>query len=209
MKIYQEHQAPNPRRVRLFLNEKGIEMEYVQINLKAGENLTPEIKTLNPETTVPFLVLDDGTVISESIAICRYFEESQPEPLLFGRNPLEKAQVEMWQRRIELGFYLKVALGFQHITGYFSDRMTPHPEWGEDCKQQAINYLSLLEAHLKDKTWMLEDYFSIADITLLCAIDFARVIKIRLGDDFPNLTAWHNRMTERECVIKDLEHNQT
>lgn len=203
MKIYEQRQAPNPRRVRLFLNEKGIEIPFEQIDLKAGDNLTDEIKALNPEKTVPFLLLDNGTVISETIAICRYFEDTQPELPLFGRNTLEKAQVEMWQRRIEFGFYLKVLMGFQHITGYFSDRMAPNPEWGETCKQQAIEYLSLLETHLEGNTWVLGDYFSVADITLLCGIDFARVIKIRLGDEYPNLIGWHERINLRQSVIED------
>lgn len=200
MKIYETHTAPNPRRVRIFLAEKGIDMEYVQLDIAAGENLNEAMRSKNVTTKVPFLELDDGTHIGETMAICRYFEEIQPEPPLLGTSPLQKAQVEMWQRRVELYFLLQVGMCFQHSTGYFKDRMTPVPAWGEECGKNAVAFLEVLEAHLADNTYLCGDYFSAADITLLCAMDFARVVKIKLQDQHPNLKRWYALVSSRDSA---------
>lgn len=197
MKIYESRPAPNPRRVRMFLAEKGIDMEYVQLDIAAGENLDTRLRHKNPTTKVPFLELDDGTCIGETLAICRYFEELQPEPPLMGRTPLEKAQVEMWQRRVEFYFMLQVGMCFQHTTGYFKDRMTPVPEWGKEAGRNAVAYLDQLNEQLADNTWLVGDYFSIADIVLLCALDFARVVKIRLSDQHTHLQRWYQQASSR------------
>ncbi|MBA56006.1 MAG: glutathione S-transferase [Pseudomonadales bacterium] len=200
MKIYETKTAPNPRRVRIFLAEKGIDMEYVELDIAAGENLNETNRAKNVTTKVPYLELDDGTCIGESIAICRYFEELQPEPPLFGTNPLQKAQVEMWQRRVEFYFLLAVGMSFQHSTGYFKDRMTPVPAWGVESGKSAVEFLDVLETHLKDNTYLCGEYFSVADITLLCALDFARVIKIRLQEQHPNLQRWYALVSSRESA---------
>ncbi len=197
MKIYESRPAPNPRRVRIFLAEKGIDMEYVQLDIAAGENLDSRLRSKNPTTKVPFLELDDGTCIGETLAICRYFEELQPEPPLMGRTPLEKAQVEMWQRRVEFYFMLQVGMCFQHTTGYFKDRMTPVPEWGKEAGRNAVAYLDQLNEQLADNNWLVGDYFSIADILLLCAVDFARVVKIRIGDQHTHLQRWYQQASSR------------
>lgn len=200
MKIYETKTAPNPRRVRIFLAEKGIDMEYVELDIAAGENLNEINRAKNVTTKVPYLELDDGTCIGESIAICRYFEELQPEPPLFGTNPLQKAQVEMWQRRVEFYFLLAVGMSFQHSTGYFKDRMTPVPAWGVESGKSAVEFLDVLETHLSDNTYLCGEYFSVADITLLCALDFARVIKIRLQEQHPNLQRWYALVSSRESA---------
>ncbi|GLS26233.1 glutathione S-transferase family protein [Marinibactrum halimedae] len=202
MKIYESRQAPNPRRVRIFLAEKQIDMTYVQLDLAAGENLTPEMRKKNPTTKIPFLELDDGTFIGETVAICRYFEEIQPEPPLFGRTPLEKAQVEMWARRVEFHMMMPVGMCFQHTTGYFKDRMTPVPSWGEVCGDNAKQYLIELNDHLASNPYLVDNYFSIADINLFCAIDFAKVINIRIDKDesFPHLLRWYKNMKQRPSV---------
>ncbi len=197
MKIFETNKAPNPRRVRIFLAEKGVEMEYVEVNIAGGENLTPEMRAKNPTTKVPFLELDDGTCIGETIAICRYFEEINPENLLMGRTPLEKAQVEMWQRRVEFHFMLPVGMCFQHSTGYFKDRMTPVVEWGKISGENAQAYFTELNEHFKKSTYLVDDYFSIADITLLCAIDFSRVVKIRPSDEYVHLLRWYKKVSAR------------
>lgn len=197
MKIYQTHQAPNPRRVRIFLAEKGIDMDYVEVDIAAGENLTAEMRAKNPTTKVPFLELDDGTCIGETVAICRYFEELDPENPLMGRTPIEKAQVEMWHRRIEFHAMLPIGMCFQHTTGYFKDRMTPVEAWGKEAGKNAIAYFDELNEHLKESTYLVGDYFSIADIALLCAIDFARVVKIRLSDKHSHLLAWYEKVSAR------------
>jgi len=197
MKIYQTHTAPNPRRVRIFLAEKAISMEYVEVNLAEGQNLTPAMRAKNPTTKIPFLELDDGSCIGETGAICRYFEELYPENPLMGRTPLEKAQVEMWQRRVDFYCMLPVGMCFQHTTGYFKDRMTPVAQWGEECGKNALAYFEELNTHLATSTYLVGDYFSIADINLLAAIDFARVINIRPHQGLVHLLAWHTRVSAR------------
>lgn len=200
MKIYETQTAPNPRRVRIFLAEKGIEMEFVQLDLAGGDNLSEAMRAKNVTTKVPFLELDDGTHIGESMAICRYFEEIHPKTPLLGTNPLQKAQVEMWQRRVEFYFFLPIGMCFQHTTGYFKDRMNPIPAWGEEAGKNAVEFLDVLEKHLGNNTYLCGDYFSAADITLLCAVDFARVIKIKLQDQHSNLKRWYELVSSRDSA---------
>lgn len=197
MKIYDTHTAPTPRRVRIFLAEKGIDMEYVQVDLQKGENLTPEMRARNPIAKIPILELDDGTCIGESVAICRYFEELQPEPSLMGKDALEKAQIEMWQRQVENGLFMQIGMCFQHSTSYFKDRMTPVPEFGEVSGKNAAKYLKLLDRRLGESEFIAGPNFSIADITALCAIDFARVVKVRIGEDQVNLQRWYDAVSSR------------
>lgn len=197
MKIYQTHMAPNPRRVRMFLSEKYIEMDYQEVDIAAGDNLTPEMRAKNPTTKLPFLELDDGTCIGETVAICRYFEEINAENPLMGRTALEKAQVEMWQRRVEFHLLQPVTMCFVHSTGYFKDRMNPIAEWGSDSGENAVAYFEELNEHLSNSEYLVSDYFSIADITLLCTIDFARVVKIRVNEKYTHLLDWYARVSSR------------
>lgn len=202
MKIFETKTAPNPRRVRMFLAEKGIDMEYVEVDIAGAENLNDEMRAKNPTTKIPFLELDDGTCIGETLAICRYFEEIHPQTPLMGRNPLEKALVEMWQRRVEFYFMMPVGMCFQHTTGYFKDRMTPVPEWGVVAGKGATAYLKDLNEHLAHSKYLVGDYFSIADINLICALDFARVIKIKPSEDYTHLLRWYDDVSSRPsaCV---------
>ncbi|MCL6269682.1 glutathione S-transferase family protein [Sansalvadorimonas sp. 2012CJ34-2] len=201
MKIYETHSAPNPRRVRVFLAEKGIaDVEYIQVDIQKGDNLKPEVLARNPLGKVPYLELDDGTCISETVAICRYFEELQPEPSLMGSTPQEKAEIEMWQRLCEFYFSLPVGMCFQHTTGYFSDRMNPVKEWGIEAGKNAAKFMSLIDNQLAENKYVAGDTFSIADITLLCAVDFARVIKLRMTEEHPNLQRWHALVSSRESA---------
>jgi glutathione S-transferase len=200
MKIYETATAPNARRVRMFLAEKGIDMEYVQLDIAGGENLNQEMRSKNVTTKIPFLELDDGTHLGETMAICRYFEETHPETPLLGTDPMQKAVVEMWQRRAELYFMNMVGMCFQHTTGYFKDRMTPVAAWGEEAGKNAVAFLDILEDHLADNQYLAGDYFSAADITLLCALDFARVIKIKLQDKHVNLQRWYEQVSQRDSA---------
>ena len=200
MKIYQTHKAPNPRRVRMFLSEKNIEMDYQEVDIAAGDNCTPAMKAKNPTTKVPFLELDDGTCIGETVAICRYFEEIKPENPLMGRTALEKAQVEMWQRRIEFHLLQPVSMCFVHTTGFFKDRMKPVAEWGDISGQNAVAYFDELNEHFSKSKYLVDDYFSIADITLLCSIDFARVVKIRVNEEHSHLLDWYKRVSSRSSA---------
>lgn len=197
MKIYDTKTAPTPRRVRIFLAEKDIQMEYVQVDLAKGENLSPEMRKKNPIGKVPVLELDDGNCISESDAICLYFETLKPENPLMGVTPLEKGTIAMWQRQIEMCLFNQIGMCFQHTTGYFKDRMTPVPEFGETCRINAVKYLRLLEKHLSTNEFMAGSQYSIADITAFCSIDFARVVDIRISDEQVNLQRWYKQMNER------------
>ena len=197
MKIYETNTAPTPRRVRIFLAEKAIDMDYVQVDIEKGENLSKAMRAKNPIGKVPILELDDGTCISESDAICTYFEALQPEPSLLGSSALEKAQIAMWQRQVEFGLFMQVGMCFQHTTGYFKDRMTPVPEFGQQAGINASKFLHLLNKRLAYNPFIAGEAFSIADITALCAIDFARVMKIRIGDDQTDLQRWYDEVNQR------------
>jgi len=200
MKLLETKQAPNARRVRMFLAEKGITLDTVQFDLQGGDNLTPEFREKNPFAKVPVLELDDGSYISESVAICRYFEETHPQPPLMGSEPLQKAQIEMWQRRAELGFLMPVAMAFQHCSGFFKDRMTPNEEWGKDCAKAAYGYLKMINSHLESNDFLAGETFSIADITMLTTLDFAKVVDIRLTESHSNLKRWYDNVSSRESA---------
>lgn len=200
MKIYEMKIAPNPRRVRMFLAEKGIEMDYVELDLQRGDNCTAAFRQKNPMAKVPVLELDDGSFISETMAICRYFEELQPEPALMGRSAEEKARVEMWQRWIEFYFLLPTGMCFQHSTGYFKDRMTPVKEWGEICGQNAEDFFAFLDQHLADTTYIAGDAFSVADITALCTVDFNKVNRLGIKPEQKHLQRWYDLVSTRPSV---------
>lgn len=197
MKIYETRTAPNPRRVRIFLAEKGIDVEYVELDIQKGENISAEMLKKNPSGKVPVLELDDGTCIAETMAICRYFEALQPEPALMGKTPLEQAQIESWQRLVEFNFLVPVGMCFQHSTGYFRDRMTPVPEFGKVSGEMAATFLDKLEQRLGESTYVAGEQFSVADITLLCAIDFGRVVKLRMQDHHVHLKRWYEMVAAR------------
>ncbi len=198
MKIFEEKIAPNARRVRMFLAEKSItDIEYVQLDLKKGDNISNEFKQMNPLAKIPVMELEDGSYLSESVAICRYFEADKPSPSLMGKTPLQQASIEMWQRRCELYFMNLIGMGFQHSSGYFADRMTPVPEWGKECVKDAAKFLGLLNDHLANSEYISGDTFSIADITAFVSIDFARVIKIRMSEDHTHLKRWYDQINSR------------
>lgn len=191
MKLYDSTTAPNPRRLRIFLAEKGIALPTVQVDIGTRANLAPDFRAKNPFAQVPVLELDDGTCISESVAICRYFEEIQPEPPLFGVGVREKTLVEMWNRRVELELTNRVFLCFQNTSDFFKGRLTQVPDYGVVAKQRAEETLGVLDGVLASQRFIAGDRFSIADITALVGLDFARVIKLRPGPELKNLLRWH------------------
>jgi glutathione S-transferase len=197
MKLYDMSAAPNPRRVRIFLAEKGITVPTVQVDLGKKEHLTEAFRKINPMQRVPVLELDDGTRIAESVAICRYFEEVQPEPPLFGRDPKEKALVEMWNRRMELNLQGAVANAFRHTNPGMADREEQVPAWGEVNDRRAREMFQWLNDDLGSRPYIAGDAFSIADITALVAVDFARIIKCRIGESQTNLARWHASVSGR------------
>ena len=198
MKLYDMGRAPNPRRVRIFLAEKGVDIPRQEVDLGALEQYSEEFTAMNPMQRVPVLVLADGTAISESVAICLYFEKLHPEPNLFGRDALESALVEMWNRRLELHFYGPVSQSFRHMSPAMAKREIPQiPEWGAACKDKASEFLVFLENELGKREYVAGDRFTIADITALCTVDFMRVIKLSLTPEMKNLTRWHAAVSSR------------
>ena len=196
MKLY-ESPSPNARRVHIFMAEKGIECERIAVDIRAAENLSAEYLAKNPGGRVPMLELEDGTFIGESVAICRYLESLQPESPLFGESGIQAAKVEMWQRRAELNFLLEVAGAFRNITGFFKDRETCVAEWGQVCAERAPKMLSMFDEQLSQTAYLAGDAFSIADITLAVALDFARMVKVVALPELPNIERWYGQVSAR------------
>jgi len=198
VKLIDQAQAPNPRRVRIFLAEKGITVPTEQVNLIKLEHRSPELTALNPLQQVPILILDDGTAISESVAICRYFEEQQPEPPLFGRTPMERVLVEMWQRRMELALFFSVAQCFRHSHPAMAELEKPQiKEWAEVNRSRVLTLLSWLDEELAGRRYIAGDEYTIADITALVAIDFMKRARIDRPTDLKNLARWYEEVSSR------------
>ena len=198
MRIIETRGAPNPRRVRIFLAEKGISVAFEEIDIMTGAARSAEFTGCNPMQRVPVLILDDGTAISESMAICRYFEELQPQPPLFGQGALGRATVEMWSRRVEFGLWAAVAFAFRHLNAKMSGLEVPQvAAWGEANKPKAIEMLALLYAELGRRGFIAGDDYSVADITALVAIDFMRPARIARPEGLANLDRWHREVSSR------------
>jgi glutathione S-transferase len=197
MKIHEFTQAPNPRRVRIFLAEKGITVPYEQVNLAAGDNRKPEFLAKNPMGGVPVLELDDGTFIAESVAICRYFEETHPEPRLMGVDAKDKAVVEMWQRRMEFEILSNCAGSFRNTSEFFKGRIPQVPEYGAVCKNAALKRLEWLDKELASREFVAGSRYTIADITALVGIDFGRTTGIKILPEQKNLARWHQAVSSR------------
>ena len=198
MKLYDSKMAPNPRRTRIFLAEKGISVPTEQVDMMKMEHKTPEYTALNPLQRMPVLVLDDGTVITESVAICRYFDVLQPEPLLFGVGAKEIALIEMWNRRAELNLFNCVAQVFRHSHPAMKELEVPQvADWAEANRPRIGEFLRILDAELKDRPFVAGDRFSVADITTLCAIDFMRPIRMPVPDDCVHVKRWHADVSAR------------
>ena len=199
MRLYDGGRAPNPRRVRVFLAEKGIALPPLRpIDIGKREHKAPEFLAINPSGRIPALLLDDGTMIAESIAICRYFEALHPEPALFGRNPVECGLVEMWQRQVEFDLLGPVATTFRHAHPAMAELEQPQiPAWSEANRGRVEGFLRRLDHHLADKAYLCGDYFSVADITGLIGLDFMRLPKIPIPDDALHLRRWHAELARR------------
>jgi glutathione S-transferase len=197
MRIYDSTTAPNPRRVRIFLAEKGVEVPYEQVDIVKADNRGAEFRRKNPLGTLPVLELDDGTHIAESVAICRYFEELHPNPPLLGTDARDRALVEMWQRRMELEVFGPITQVFRNSHPFFAGRIPQVPEWGEVCRGAAEARLAWLDTVLAERQFIAGDRYTIADITALCGIDFGRVSKIRIQPEQANLARWHAAVSAR------------
>lgn len=198
MKLYDASRAPSPRVVRVFLAEKGIDVPLEQVDIVNAENRKPPFLKINPMGTVPVLELDDGSHISETIGICRYFEALQPEPPLMGRDPRDQGLVEMWRRRMELEVVMPIAQVFRNTSDFFKDRIPQSPEWAEICQRHATKRLEWLDGVLAEQPYIAGDNYTIADVQAMVGIDFGRVVGIRPEPDtHPHIKRWHDSVSSR------------
>ncbi|MDD9909563.1 MAG: glutathione S-transferase [Ahrensia sp.] len=198
MKLYDGGKAPNPRRVRIFLAEKGLSVPLVPIDMSALEHRDTQIAGLNPLRRLPVLELDNGTAISESVAICRYFEELHPDPPLMGEGPVGKAQVEMWQRRMEMHLLLFVANVFRHAHPAMKDWEVPQiTQFSEANRPKVMESLVWLDSELQERDFIAGDVFTIADITAMIAIDFMKPARLAVPDECSAVLEWYARVKAR------------
>lgn len=205
MKLYDAAFAPSPRRVRIFLAEKAIEVERGVVDLRQNEQLSDPYLAINPRGAVPALELDDGEVICESAAICRYFEALQPEPPLFGLTPLDIGRIESWTRRIESDGYAAAVYAFRNAHPAFENRAAPGkwpampqiPELGARGLIMWGAFVDALESRLGDRDWIATDTYSFADVTALVTIDFARAAKLSIPEKCRAIARWHAAASAR------------
>jgi glutathione S-transferase len=197
VKLYDSTLAPNPRRVRIFLAEKGVTVPSVQVDIAKAENRQPPYLAKNPLGGVPILELDDGTVLAESVAICRYFEETHPNPPLLGTDAKDRALVEMWQRRMELELTTPIMQTFRNTHAFFKGRIPQVAEYGELCRKGAESRMGWLDGELAGRKFIAGDRYTIADITALVGIDFGRVTNIRITPEHKNLQRWYDEVSSR------------
>ena len=204
MKLYEFTQAPNPRRVRIFLAEKGVEVKSVQVDIVGGENLADEFKAINPRGVLPTLVLDDGTVIDESPAICRYFELTHPEPPLMGTDAASQAYIASVERHMEFDGIQAIGDVFRNSNPAFATRRKTGQSGDasieglvEQGRVGVERFFDSLNARLADSEYVAGDTFTIADITALCAVDFAKWIRMPLGDAREHANRWHASVSAR------------
>lgn len=198
MLLYDTKVAPNPRRVRIFLAEKGVSVPMVQVDLGKMEHKQTDYSKINPLQRTPALVLDDGTTITESIAICRYFEELHPEPNMFGRGASGCAIVEMWRRRVELNLMMPTALVFRHTHPAMASLEVPQiAQVAETNRPRVLDFLKVLDERLAQSRWLGGDDFSIADTDGLVAMDFLRFARIQPPPELTNVARWHDELSAR------------
>lgn len=204
MKFYDCTPAPSPRRVRIFIAEKGLDIETIQVDLMTKEQMKPEFVAKNPWLTVPVLELDDGTCISEIGACCRYIEEAHPEPALMGSTPQEKAVIEMWNHHMEVDGFMAGSEALRNYAKGMKGRALtgPHdyeqiPELAARGKTRLTNFFADLDQRLGDSAYIAGDTFSVADITAMVTVDFAAWVKITPQEDQTNLKRWYDDVSNR------------
>jgi glutathione S-transferase len=198
MLLYHDPRAPNPRRVRIFLAEKNVAYDTIEVLISASAHQTPEFRRKNPLALLPVLELPDGRILRESMAICRYIEEMHPEPNLFGTDSWERAQIEMWNRHAELELLWPISQVFRNTNKFWIGKIKQAPEFGEIMRELVAGRFDWLEGELGQRPYLAGRRFTVADITALCAIDFGKVASIRIdAATHPHLAAWHARVSER------------
>jgi glutathione S-transferase len=205
MKLYIDAgRAPNPRRVRIFLAEKGVSVPTEAVDIGAQAHKAPAFRAVNPMQRLPALALDDGTVIAESIATCRYIEALHPAPPLFGEGALDQALVEMWQRRVELHLLGVVSSVFRHLHPAMAALEVPQvAAWGEANKPRVLDFLEFLDAELAGRPFVAGARYSVADITAVVAVDFMKPAKIAVPEGLTRLRSWHAQVSARPAVATE------
>jgi glutathione S-transferase len=198
MLLYHDLRAPNPRRVRIFLAEKGVAYDTIEVSIAASAHQTPEFRKKNPLALLPVLELADGKILRESMAICRYLEELYPEPNLFGADPWERAQIEQWNRHAELELLFPITQVNRNSHAFWSGRTKQVPEFGAIMRELVAGRFDWFDGELAQREYLAGSRFSVADITALCAIDFGKISNIRINaETHPHLAAWHGRINAR------------
>jgi glutathione S-transferase len=198
MLLYHDPRAPNPRRVRIFLAEKSVAYDTIEVLIANAAHQTDDFRRKNPISLLPVLELGDGRILRESMAICRYIEETHPTPNLFGNDTWERAQIEMWNRHAELELLWPIAQVFRNTHPFWVGRIKQAPEFGEIMREHVAMRLSWLDEELGKRPYFAGDRFSVADITAFCAIDFGKPSGIRISaETHPNMAAWYKRVSER------------
>ncbi len=198
MKLYDGGRAPNPRRVSIFLAEKGVETEKIPVDMGAMGHKSDEITRRNPLQRLPILELDDGTILTESVAICRYIEALHPEPPLMGTDALDQAKVEMWNRRMELTFLAAVASAFRHTHPAMVEWEVPQvKDWGEANREKAVAFLEFLDRELAARDFIAGPRFTIADITGMVAVGFMKPARIEMPAHLKNVARWYGAVSAR------------
>lgn len=202
--LYDCSTAPSPRRARILLAEKGVAHDTVQIDLRSGEQLGAAYRAINPNCTVPALRTDDGAVLTDNAAITAYVEARWPDPPLLGTTPLEKAEIASWNWKVEFEGYLAIADAFRNSTPAMANRALPGPNdypqipaLAERGLQRVQQFMDTLERRLAGRDFVATDRFSIVDITAAVAVDFARIVKVKPGDQHPNLLRWRAALAQR------------
>jgi glutathione S-transferase len=198
MLLYHDPRALNPRRVRMFLAEKGVAYDTIEVSIAAKEHQSPEFRTKNPLMLLPVLELADGKVLRESMAICRYLEELYPEPNLFGADTWERAQIEQWNRHAEFELAIPATQMFRNLHSFWSGRIKQSHEFGEIMRERVLERFDWFDGELAQRPYIAGSRFTVADITALCGIDFCKLSKVRINaDTHPHLAAWYTRVSER------------
>jgi glutathione S-transferase len=197
MIFYDGGGAPNARRVRIYLSEKGLDIPMKTIDIMKSEHKTDEYKKISPLSQVPALELDDGTFITESIAICRYFEALNPDPNLMGTDPNEIAIIEMWQRRLELLLMMPIASVFRHGHPAMAHLENQVIEWSEANKPRILGFYNWLDKQLKGKDFICLNRYTLADVTALTCFEFAKWPKINIPEDCLNLKKYYQMLSDR------------
>jgi glutathione S-transferase len=201
MKLYDTPLAPNPRRVRWFMAEKGIDdIEIVTLNLMKGDQRQPDYVAKTGLPVAPVLEFDDGTCVAESLAICRYLESCYPEPNLFGRDPQETAIIEMWTRRAELLVAHPLMIGVRHTHPAMAALEQQNAAVGEYNTEGGLKALKVLDRQLAGREWLAADRITIADIVGFVGLDFGRMIKLRPPEELTNVVRWHAAMSARPAA---------